>query len=400
MTTYNFNEVISRKNTDCAKWDAVNAVFGEKDLLPMWVADMDLPIAKPITEALKKRIEHEYYGYPLPMSASVQEAIVQRMKQKFDWDIRPEWIVATPGVVPALFTSVKAFTNPGDAVIIQDPVYYPFWSAIEANGCRVANNPLKLLGEQYEIDFEDLENQFKPIMRMGPMSPKVRMMILCSPHNPVGRVWTESELTRLGELMVKKDVLVIADEIHCELLFKGHRHVPFAKISESFAQNSITCIAPSKTFNLAGLEASILIIPNPKLRKQFEESRKGFLPSVNILGMVAMEAAFRYGDEWLEQFLSHMQSNYDFLEEYFRKYIPQIKVIRPEGTYLVWLDCRELGLSPKELERFMNHKAKVGLDHGYAFGPSGEGFERINIACPKPLLEDGLKRIKKAVSEL
>ena len=400
MVTYDFNTVTSRKNTNCAKWDAAEFLFGEKDIIPMWVADMDLPIAKPITEALRKRIEHEFYGYPLPVPFSTVRAVINRMKQQYNWDVKPEWIVTTPGVVPALFTTVRAFTIPGDAVILQDPVYYPFWGAIENNGCHVANNQLKLVDGYYKIDFEDLAARFEPVVRMLPSPSRIRMMILCSPHNPVGRVWTRQELIKMGEIVIGNKAIVISDEIHGELLFKGHQHIPFASLSKEFEQNSVTCIAASKTFNLAGLEASVLIIPNADLRNKFEQTRSGFLPSGNIFGMLALEAAFNEGDEWLEQFLNYMQHNMEFLIDYFERHIPKIKVIKPEGTYLVWLDCRQLAMTPKALEEFMNSKARVGLDHGVAFGPGGEGFERINIACPRSTLEKALKRIELAVKTL
>lgn len=400
MTDYDFDQVISRKNTDCAKWDAAEFIFGEKDVIPMWVADMDLPVARPITEAILKRAEHEFYGYPIPLPASVADAIVRRMKRKYDWDIDPGWIVLTPGVVPALNAAVKAYTEPGDHVIHQDPVYYPFWSVIQENGCQVENNALKLNGDRYEIDFDDLASKFAPKMQMAPIPHRTRMMILCNPHNPVGRVWTEEELTRMGEIVVGHNAIMVSDEIHCELLFKGHRHIPFAKLSSEFEQNSLVCMAASKTFNLAGLDASVIIIPNPRLRKKFEQSKKRMMPSANIFGVVALEAAFNYGDEWLNQFLDYMQGNLNFLIRYVQKHIPRISVIKPEGTYLAWLDCRRLGLNPNDLASFMNHEARVGLDHGFVFGPSGEGFERINIACPRSILEQALDRIRKAVEAL
>ena len=400
METYDFDKLVSRKNTNCAKWDAAESIFGEKDIIPMWVADMDIPVAKPITEALRKRTEHEFYGYSIPEPGSVIVAVMNRLKKKYGWNVKPEWIVVTPGVVPAVFNAVKAYTEPGDAVIHQDPIYYPFWGAIESNGCRVANNPLKLENGQYTIDFDDLAAQFQPIYRMTPHSPRIKMMLLCNPHNPGGRVWTREELTKMGEIVIGNKAIMVSDEIHCELLFKGYEHVPFAMISKDFEQNSITCMAPSKTFNLAGLGASVNIIPNDRLRARFNQVKMGIMPSANIFGLVAFEAAYNHGDEWLEQFLDHMQDNLDFLIRYFEKNIPKIKVIKPEGTYLVWLDCRGLNMEAEALAEFMNKKAKVGLDHGYAFGPGGRGFERINIACPRPLLEEALKRIEKAVREL
>ncbi len=257
---YDFDCVIDRRNTDCAKWDAVEPVFGSEDIIPMWVADMDFPIAKPITEALRKRIEHEIYGYTRP-GLSLIEAVVNRMQQKYNWEIEPEWIVFTPGVIPALHVTVRAFTHPGDEVIIQEPVYYPFWSAVTDNGCSVVNNTLELIGGHYEVNFEDLERRFGPRVRMAPSPSRAKMMILCSRYNPVGRVWTREELVRMGEIVIKNDAIVVSDEIHCELLFRGAQHIPFASISEEFEQHSVVCMAASKTFNMAGLAASTIIIP-------------------------------------------------------------------------------------------------------------------------------------------
>ncbi|MDO8577849.1 MAG: MalY/PatB family protein [Dehalococcoidales bacterium] len=398
---YNFDQIIDRHNTGGAKWDAVEAVFGTKDVLPMWVADMDFAVAKPITEALRKRTEHEVYGYTQPLP-SVTEAVVDRMQRKYNWKIEPEWIVYTPGVVPALFAAVRAFTKPGDGVVLQGPVYMPFWSAITSNGCCVADNELKLKKGRYEIDFKDLESKF-----CGDKPPK--MMILCHPHNPVGRVWTEKELRRMGEIVMKNDALMVSDEIHCELLFKGYKHIPFASISKEFAQNSIVCMAPSKTFNLAGLSASTIIIPNKKTRDCFCTARMGFTTGTNAFGLVGLEAAYRYGDEWLEQLIDYVQGNLEFLMKYFEEKIPEVKVIKPEGTYLVWLDCRKLarlpkspgdgvqGMSTKKLRDFFIKKAKVGLEDGTIFGPEGSGFQRMNIACPRATLKEALGRIERAV---
>ncbi len=396
---YNFDRLIDRRNTNCSKWSAVESVFGSKDILPMWVADMDFPIAKPITEAFRKRTEHEIYGYTQPYP-SVIEAVTDRMKRKFGWDIKPEWVVFTPGVVPALHVAVKAFTHPGDEVIIQEPVYHPFWPAITANGCSVVNSQLRLINGRYEIDYEGLESGFRPrAWGIMPSTSRIKMMILCNPHNPVGRVWSKEELSRMGEIVIRNDAIMVSDEIHCELLYKGFKHVPFASISEEFEQNCIVCMAPSKTFNLAGLGASSIIIPNSKLRDRFNAARAGIMPRPNIFGLVALEAAYRYGDEWLGQLLEYLQGNLQFLLEYFEQRIPKIKVIKPEGTYLVWLDCRELGMDPMNLRILMRERAKVGLEDGYIFGSSGTGFQRINIACPRPTLEEALKRIEQAVNE-
>ena len=365
----------------------------------MWVADMDFPVAKPIIDALKKRIDHGVFGYTMPWD-SLLNAVVDRVQQKYNWKINPEWVVYTPGVIPAIYGAIKAFTHPGDNVVLQGPVYYPFWNAISDNGCNILNNQLKLINNHYEMDFEDLEKKFAPLPEMIPSPPRTRLVILCNPHNPVGRVWSKKELKKAGEIALKHNAIVISDEIHCEMLFANSMHTPFATISKEFEQHSITCMAPSKTFNLAGLEASSIIIPNEDLRNRFNIAKEGITSDTNLLGLVALEAAYRHGDEWLSQLLGYIEKNLNFLMKYFEGKIPQVKVIKPEGTYLIWLDFRKLGMDNEKLSTFLRKKAKVGLDDGYLFGPSGSGFERINIACPRSILKEGLKRIEKAVNSL
>jgi cystathionine beta-lyase len=393
---YDFDQVQSRKNTDCAKWDAVKMLFGSEDVIPMWVADMDFPAAQPIIDALKKRAEHPFYGYTMA-SPNVTRAVVERVQQKYNWKIEPEWVIFTPGVIPAISAAVKALTHPGDEVILQEPVYYPFFSCVKSNGCQIARNHLKLENGRYEIDFADLESKFKPgnAMQMG--GNRIRAIVLCNPHNPIGRLWGKEELKRLGEIVIGQGIIVISDEIHCELLYKGYQHTPFASISKEFEQNSIVCMAPSKTFNLAGLSASSIIIPNKKLRDAFREAG---VHGPNLFGLTALEAAYRNGDEWLEQLLDYLQGNLDFTLKYFKENIPQIKIIQPQGTYLLWLDCRALGLDDKALSDFMKAQAKVGLDDGHMFGAGGSGFERMNIACPRSILKDALQRIEKAVKNI
>lgn len=393
MVKYDFNMICSRKNTDCFKWDGIHEIFGRDDIIPMWVADMDFPVAKPITEAIKKRADHPFYGYTKP-GPSVAKAVVERMKQKFSWEIQPEWIVFTPGVVPALHIAIRSLTHPGDGVVLQKPVYYPFFPAVTRSGCQIVNNNLKLVGDHYEMDYEDLEDKFAS--KGGPSSLKA--MMICNPHNPVGRHWSEEELIKAGEIAIENGAKVISDEIHCEILFKG-KHVPFAPISEEFQENSIVCMAPSKTFNLAGLEISTIIIPNKKLRDEFVGMQSGMVPRPNLFGYTALEAAYRSGDNWLEQVLDYLKGNLNFLMDYIEK-IPGIKVVEPEGTYLVWLDCRELGMDGQELRNFMLDKAKVGMDDGFLFGDSGAGFMRMNIACPRPILQEALGRIEGAVLDL
>ena len=393
---YDFDRVHSRKNTNCAKWDAVKAIFGSEDVIPMWVADMDFPTAKPITEALKKRAEHEFYGYT-QAGPSVIESVTDRVQRKFGWKIEPEWVVFTPGVIPAISITIKALTHPGDEIILQEPVYYPFFSAVKANGCQIVTNQLKFSDGRYEMDFEDLESKFESKTGMQFGGNRIRGIILCNPHNPIGRVWGREDLKRLGDIVIGHGATVISDEIHCELLFKGYKHTPFATISKEFEQNCIVCMAPSKTFNLAGLSASSVIIPNKKLRERFNEARAGIGHGLNIFGLAAMEAAYRYGDEWLEQLLEYLQGNLEFTLTYFTEIIPKIKPIKPQGTYLLWLDCRALGMDDKALSSFMREKAKVGLDDGFMFGAGGSGFQRMNIACPRSILKEALERIEKAV---
>jgi cystathionine beta-lyase len=396
---YDFDKVCDRSHTDCAKWGAVKSIFGREDVIPMWVADMDFPTAAPIVEALKKRAEHPFYGYTMP-DPSLTEAVVERMKRRFDWKIEPEWVVFTPGIIPALNMAVRALTHPGDEIILQEPVYYPFFGVVKGSGCQIVHNRLKLSRGRYKMDYADLESRFHPPDRMRLGHSRVKAIILCNPHNPIGRVWRREELTQMGEIVIGHGATVISDEIHSELLYKGYRHTPFASISRRFAQNSIVCMAPSKTFNLPGLEASSIIIPNKKLRDNFSDAGAGMVPGLNIFGMTAMEAAYRHGDDWLGQLLHYLQGNLEITLDWFKERNPRIKVIRPQGTYLLWLDCRGLGLDDKELQKFMREKARVGFDDGFMFGEGGSGFQRMNIACPRSTLKEALERIEKAVKAL
>ncbi|MBN1369689.1 MAG: PatB family C-S lyase [Dehalococcoidaceae bacterium] len=395
---YDFDRVHSRLNTASVKWDATEDIFGSKDVIPMWVADMDFPTAKPITEALEKRAAHPFYGYTLPSKCLI-ESIVERMHKKFGWKIEPEWIVFTAGVIPAISTALDAITHPGDEVILQEPVYYPFFPVVKQSGCQVATNRLKLTGNRYEMDFEDLKARFAPKTGMRNYPSRVKAIVLCNPHNPIGRLWERPELERLGEIAIHRGAVVISDEIHCELLYRGCRHTPFAAISKEFEQNCIVCMAPSKTFNLPGLHASSIIIPNKKLRDAFQQTGTG-MPGPNLFGYTAMEAAYRHGDEWLEQMLEYLEGNLQFALDFFRQKVPKITVIQPQATYLLWLDCRGLGMDNMALREFMRKKARLGLDDGFLFGKGGSGFQRMNIACPRPILKEALERLEKAASTL
>jgi len=391
---YNFDEIIDRTDYHSEKWDELKTKFGDipEDVLPMWVADMEFRAPKPVIEAIKKTAEHGIYGYT-SRPDSYYQAIIDWMEKRHNWKVKKDWLAFSPGVVPALSIIIRAFTQPGDKVIVQPPVYYPFFRIIENNGCHVVNNPLKLSNRKYFMDYDDLERKID--------DPRVKLLILCSPHNPVGRVWQKEELIILGEICLEHKIMVISDEIHADILFKGYKHIPFASISPAFAHHSITCTAPSKTFNLAGLQTSTIIIPNKKYYKTYSNALDSLaLDENNVFGLVALEAAYRYGEEWFEQLSSYLNENLEFLMKYFKEKIPKIEVIKPEGTYLVWLDCRQLGLSAKDLNNFMLNKARVALDDGYWFGTEGKGFMRINIAYPRSFLEEGLKRIEEAVNSL
>ena len=401
---YDFDREIDRAGTHAAKWEVVKQGdrFVPVDqlppdpegrrLLPMWVADMDFPVPQPVIDALTARAQHGIFGYNWP-GASYRQAVVGWLAKRHGWPIEQDWIVTTPGVVSALNMLVRTFVAPGQRVIVQPPVYYPFFSAISNNNAEIVHNPLVYAEGRYSMDFAGLEALAR--------EPDTAMLILSSPHNPVGRVWTPDELQRLGDICLEHDVLVVADEIHGDLIYPGQRFTPYAMAGEALAQNAITCTAPSKTFNLAGLATSNIIIPNPELKLRFERTlNSNGLHGVNTFGMVALEAAYTHGEEWLAQVMDYIAGNFRFLRAFAVQHLPQIDVIEPEGTYLVWLDCRRLGLDKDALERLMLDEARVFLDEGYIFGPAGEGFERINIACPRSILIEALQRIKAAIDSL
>jgi cystathionine beta-lyase len=395
---YDFDRIIDRRNTNCGKHDRNLINFGRDDVLSMWVADMDFPCPEPVVEAIRRRAEHPIYGYSFAPD-SLYEAIVERMEKRYGWKIEKEWILFNAGVVNGLYSAIKAFTHPGDEVIVQSPVYYPFYSAIKNNGCQVVHNPLKLENGRYYVDFEQLESLFEVRTTFPARSPRIKALVLCSPHNPTGRVFTRDELQRLAEICLKHDCLIISDEIHCDLLVKGARHTVTSSLSPEIQQNTITLMSASKTYNIAGLATSFVIIPDQKLRRQYMDLRAGH-NSGNVFGMVATEAAFRYADDYLEQLQDYLHENRRLFTEYIRKHIPRLKVIDGEGTYLVWVDMRDLGMDNLELQEFMRNEARLALDDGYAFGPGGEGFQRFNLACPRSIVEEALHRLEKAVNSL
>jgi len=384
---YNFDEIIERQNTDCVKYDLRRAVFGRHDVLPMWVADMDFRTPDFIIEAIKNRLNHEVLGYALKPSG-LDEAVIKWMQQRHNWNIKKGWIVLSPGVVPSMAILVQAFSEPGDEVIVQQPVYFPFFKTIKNNGRIILNNPLVLKHGQYEMDLGDLVRK---------ITSRTKMIFLCSPHNPGGRVWKRRELEAIAEICIKNEILIVSDEIHADLILFGNEHIPTSSLSSVVAQNTITCLSSSKTFNTAGLNTSFLVISNPKLKKAYKEKLSDFqLDLGNIAGLVALEASFQKGEEWLDQLLKYLEGNIVYLEEFIQKNIPTIRVTRPEGTYLVWLDFRGTGLDNRKLNRLLIHEAGLGLSDGALFGEEGIGFQRLNAACPRAILEEGLEGLLRA----
>ncbi|WP_035294188.1 MalY/PatB family protein [Clostridium sp. KNHs214] len=389
--SYDFNKIVDRLHTKSVKWDLLEEMYGDKDVIPMWVADMDFEVPEEITKAIKERLNHEIFGYSF-RGKEYNEAVINWMKRRHEWDIKSEWIKFTPGVVPALNFILRAFTKPGDHVIIQTPVYHPFARSIKNTGCTVVKNPLKYENFTYKMDLQDLEKK---------ITNRTKILILCNPHNPVGRVWSKKELTALGEICLKHGVLVVSDEIHFDLIYKENKHTVFASISEEFAQNSITCTAPSKTFNIAGFQTSNIIIPNDKLRNLFSiELENLAINDPNIFGCEALIAAYNSGAQWLDDLIDYLKGNLDFLISFIEKRIPKIKVVKPEGTYLVWVDCSGLNMNGEEMREFFVKKVKLGLDDGIMFGEEGEKFQRVNIACPRIILKEALERIEKEANKL
>ena len=384
-----FDTTIDRRNTDCLKYDFAQKRGMAEDLLPLWIADMDFRISSYIQDALNRRVEHGIFGYS-EARESYFEALSGWMREHYDWEVSEEWLIKTPGVVFALAMAVKAFTKEGDGVLLQQPVYYPFSEVIEDNGRVVVSNTL-LYGEdnRYHIDFEDFEKKI--------MEENIKLFFLCNPHNPVGRVWTREELTRIGDICLKYHVIVVSDEIHADFVFRG-KHQVFANLKKEFAEIAITCTSPSKTFNLAGLQISNIFIANPQirvaLRRQIDAA--GY-SQLNALGLTACEAAYRDGGEWYKAVHRYIEYNIAFAKEYIEQYLPGVTMVEQEGTYLIWLDFRGTGLSVDQIEDLIVKKAKLWLDSGKIFGESGAGFQRINVACPRTILTETLDRLRSAL---
>lgn len=383
---YDFDKIIPRRGTNSYKWDS--SLVG-KDVLPLWVADMDFRTAPAITDALAKRVAHGIFGYSY-VPDEYYTAVIRWFERRHNWSIRKEWIIYTSGVVPAISATIKALTEPGDGVVVQTPVYNCFFSSIRNNGCRIVTNPLRHVGNIYYIDFDDLEQKTA--------APDVKLLLLCNPHNPTGRVWTREELHHIGEICMRNSVTVIADEIHCELVFQGHTYTPFASVSEGFLRNSVTCVSPSKSFNLAGLQIDNIISCDEDVRRKIDRAINiNEVCDVNPFGIEATIAAYNEGEEWLLELLDYLKANYDYLCGFFRTHMPQISVNCLEGTYLVWTDCRTLQLSSEVLQTRLIKETGLWLNSGTMYGAEGEGFLRWNIACPRAVMEDALARFQRFV---
>ena len=382
---YDFDEIIPRRGTNSYKWDSA----GDADVLPMWVADMDFRTAPPVVEALRKRVEHGIFGY-VRVPDAYYAAVTNWFARRHDWQIEKEWIIYTTGVVPALSAVIKALTVPGDKVMVQTPVYNCFFSSIRNNGCGMITNPLIYRNGTYQINFADLEQKAA--------DPNVKVLLLCNPHNPAGRVWTKQELTRIGDICIRNNVWVVADEIHCELVFPGHTYIPFASISQEFLMHSVTCTSPSKAFNLAGLQIANIISADTDIRTKIDKAiNVNEICDVNPFGVEALMAAYNDSEEWLEELKQYLFANYNYLRAYFAECLPKFPVSMLEGTYLVWVDCSVLNQSSDKIVKTLLEKEKLWVNEGGLYGEAGEGFIRINIACPRQQLIEGLNRLRRAL---
>ena len=385
---YDFDKIVDRCGTSCLKYDFQVERRGRDDLLPLWVADMDFALPENILDDIKKRVSHGIFGYTDPKKEYF-DSVIGWFYSHFGWEGKPEWIMVTPGVVVAISVAVRALTKEGEGVLIQQPVYYPFSEAILLNKRKLVNNQLVYENGKYSIDFEDFEKKI--------VDENVKLFILCSPHNPVGRVWTEEELRKMGEICLKHNVIIVSDEIHCDFTYEGHKHTVFPSLGEEFENNVVFCTAPSKTFNIAGLHVSNIFIPNPEIRKKFKSELEAFgFSQPNVLGLTACQSVYSKGEEWYRELKEYIAGNLDFAREYFAENMPKIRLVEPDGTYLIWLDCEKLGLSVEELESFVEDKAKLWVDFGKIFGKESGQFIRLNIACPRKTLRQALEQLRAA----
>lgn len=387
---YNFDELVNRKNTNCIKHDATASFLGVEDAIPMWVADMDFKTPPFIIDAIKKRLEHEVLGYSIKPEAFFT-SIVQWMKKRHNWHIKKEWISFSPGVVAGFTLAIEQLTKPGDKIIVQTPVYFPFFDSVNNTGRVLVENALKLESGRYCFDFDDLKSK---------IDADTKLLLLCNPHNPGGSVWTKDELTELSAICEKNNITVISDEIHADVVYKPAKHTPFATVSDWAAQNSITVLSHSKTFNVAGLTTSFIIAQNKVLLNRYNRGlNTPHLHMGNIFGTEALIAAYTHGEEWLEQLNIYLHNNISYLDTFFKENFPQIKVIIPESTFLVWIDCRALGLNGKQLGDLFLHEAKVAINEGSIFGKVGEGFIRMNVGCNLTTIKKALSQIKTALNK-
>lgn len=382
--------MVNRKHTQSVKWDGMEAVFGSNDLLPMWVADMDFRPPEKVLAAMNERLKHGIFGYTL-IGESTAEAIINWTNRRHHWKIDPSWLLYSHGVVPSISTAIQAFTERGDKILLQSPVYTPFFQMIESNEREVINSPLILTNGHYEINFTDFEEKLK----MG-----VKLFLFCSPHNPAGRVWNEAELKIIIELCKQYGVIIVSDEIHADLVTAPYRHIPISSIDSTYSEAIITLMAPSKTFNLAGLQSSFIVAPNEDLREQMSaiHARDGFF-TLNTFGIIAMEAAYTHGEEWLDKTLKVIRSNIELIKSTIEGNLPQLNVIEPEGTYLVWVDCRKTGYTNDDLRKRLLERGKLAVNFGDAYGLGGEGFIRINAACDEVIVKEGMSRLQKALAK-
>lgn len=386
---YNFDEQINRKNTNSIKHDGADKFKKPEDLLPLWVADMDFKSPKIVSDKLKELADRGVYGYSL-INQEYYQAIQNWYVNHYNWNPKQEWLLVTPGIIFAISMAIRALTKEGDGVLIQRPVYYPFSTVIQRNNRALINNPLLFVNGRYEIDYEDFEKKIK--------QNNVKLFLFCNPHNPVGRVWTKGEIKRLADICLKYNVIIVADEIHSDYVYSGHKHIVLNDLDTAYEEMTITCTAPTKTFNLAGLQISNIWIPNLQLRKRIRrEIVKTGYDWPSLTGIVACQAAYQGGEDWLISLKEYLQGNLNFVKEFLEHELPEIKLIEPEGTYLIWLDFRGLLLSGDEIEHLIVHKAKLWLDNGVMFGEEGEGFQRMNIACPRSILKEAFNRIKFAI---
>jgi cystathionine beta-lyase len=389
--SYDFNTIINRRNTNSLKYDFASERGKPTDILPLWVADMDFQAPEEVLTALHQAVSHGIFGYS-EVKKDYFDVLHDWFFKHFNWDTKENWLIKTPGVVFAIALAVKAFTKEGEGVLIQQPVYYPFEETIVLNKRKLAVNYLINRDGRYLVDFDDFEQQI--------ITKNVKLFILCNPHNPVGRVWSVAELTKMGEICLKHKVIVISDEIHCDFTYPGFKHTVFANIKEDFAQNTITCTSPSKTFNLAGLQISNIFIKNDTIRDRIiNELDKSGYSQLNTLGLAACKAAYQYGEPWLMELRAYLYENLNYVREFLKERLPMVQLIEPEGTYLIWLDFSKLRLSNTEMKDLIVNKARLWLDAGQIFGKNGAGFERINIACPRSTLKQALEQLEAAVKE-